>query len=186
MGVSETLTCGPSSHVRLVTAERRARPRHHAHFLDEDIEARRAGPSGGRSGGSWTQVRCLLQPDASVASLLLCKTLRVQTRRCLCFLRSVNSPRRGGRGPTVIWRQGFPPGAHAALSSAVCLLYRHQAIRSALQDVPAYLLCAGPCARWWRHSGTHTHEVLLLRSKHSRTFWHDAYVLYHAVQSGSH
>lgn len=52
MGVSETLTCGPSSHVRLVTAERRARPRRHAHFLDEDIEARRAGPSGGRSGGA--------------------------------------------------------------------------------------------------------------------------------------
>lgn len=62
----------------------------------------------------------------------------------------------------------------------------HRAIHSALQDVPAYLLCAGLCARGWRHSGTHTHEVLLSRSKHSRTFWHDAYVLYHVVQSGSH
>ena len=135
-------------------------------------------------GRSRTQVCHVLQPGAFTASLFLSKLPEFHTYRCMGFLCRAECQSR------MVWIHGHPRRKVTILGFTQHFL-THWSIPSPIHSLgtpahPQDLLCAGRCTRCWRHRGKHTHKVLLLRSKHSRTFYNNEKVLYHTVQFSTH
>lgn len=175
-GVSKALVYLLSSDRSLAIAKTYARHKCWPHFPGTDVKAQ-GGPQLVSAGWGRVEVYGSPPPSASITSPSLGVTLQLHTCGCMCFLCSVGMERNGvALSPQ---KAGYRLRVHPALPNTVChpISNPFTSQMPTAWQTPHSVLGAqlGPCT-----------QSPVIRSRHSRVFFDDGHVPYHAVQFDSH